>query len=125
MVKQSSFSDYVKDTAIQLLNVNKISADQFREFLSKKSTEIKSAMITDQEKEMLLTLVAISYHSSASLSGRHNGCYVETNTYSGPVHPETCIAAAATAGFFIALPICGILCGLGGAIIGGVAAALS
>lgn len=125
LVKKSSFSVYVKETALQLLNVNKISPDQFLEFLSKKTDEIKSAMINEQEKEMLLTLVAISYHSSTSLAGRRNGCYVETNTYSGPVPHETCISAAATAGFFIALPICGILCGLGGAIIGGVAAALS
>ncbi len=125
LINKSSLSSYAKETVPQLLNVRGVSTAEFRKFLTAKTDEIKMAKISEAEKEILLSFVAISYHSTAAFTGRRGDCRVEMPNYSGPVSPETCIAAASVAGFFIAFPICGILCGLGGAIIGGVASALS
>jgi hypothetical protein len=124
-IANSSLSAYGKNTVNRLLNVKGLPADEFKTSLSNLVTEIRAARIADAEKEQLLTLLAVSYHSIGMPSMGRSNCNVVTSTYTGPVDESVCVAAAAISGFFFALPICGILCGLGGALVAGVATALS
>ncbi len=119
-------SAYVKATLPQLLNVKKTDQVTWKRLLTEKTDEVKLAKISDTEKEILLTLIAISYHSGTAQTGRtRNECFIQTNGYSGPVDNSVCIIGAAAAGFYIGFQVCGFWCGLGGAVVGGVLAAVS
>ncbi len=124
-VNGSSLSAFAKQIVPQLLNVKKVSQDEFRKYLAAKVDEIKTAKIDNPERELLLSLTAISYHVHAAGYGRSRGCQIQTPTYSGPAEPETCMVMGATVGGMIGFSLCGFFCGLGGAIIGGVVGALS
>lgn len=125
LITNSSFSAYTKSMVPQLLNVKALPKQEFQLFLRDKVNEVNKQVLNANEKEMLLTLIAISYHAPVSVTSRRSDCYIQTQTYSGPASNDVCVAAGAIAGFFIGLPLCGILCGLGGALIGGIAVALS
>ncbi|MCX6323530.1 MAG: hypothetical protein NTZ41_04940 [Sphingobacteriales bacterium] len=125
LISNSSFSAFTKKMVPQLLNVKALPRQEFQLFLCDKVNEVNKQALNPNEKEMLLSLIAISYHAPASVTSRRSECNIQTPTYSGPASNDVCVTAGAIAGFFIGLPLCGILCGLGGALIGGIAVALS
>ncbi len=124
-IKGSALSSYAKTSIFEMINTKSVPAEEWKKFLFEKANVLRTAKISEAEREMLLSMLAIAYNTPASLAGRNSPCYVETNDYSGPASPETCIAVAMITGFVMGFNTCGIWCGIGGAIIGGIGAALS
>ncbi len=103
----------------------------YREDLGVKTEQVLTSDIPAREKEFVLSLVAVAYHIADPLTqgdapnARERGCWINGPYGSGPGTQAQCIAAGALIGGVIGYSICGFLCGLGGAVIGGVAGALS
>lgn len=122
-VKESTFSETSKEFFITaVVNPNKLDSKRMKAYLINKTAEIKKSELADSEKEMVLSLISIIYNSNELLNDSKVTC-----SYSGPegAVPMDCGSAGTIIGGIIGWSICGPLCGLGGAIIGGVAASLS
>jgi hypothetical protein len=137
---KTSLSDVLKNAAVSetvkrmtreiLFNPKNLNDEQFKDFLVQKNEEIKSAEVADNEKEILFTLSAIAYsirNNQMVGYGRnnHNGCMVVSEEGSGSLSNSGCIGVSMAVGFYIGFHVCGAWCGLGGAIIAGVATAIS
>ncbi len=124
-VQSANLSDFTKKTLPQLLNVKQLSADAWASEMTAKAEAVKTAKISAFEKEFLLTMVAVSYQGAQTGNTYGRPCYIVGNGYQGQVSEITCITAMAAIGFFVGFQICGLWCGLGGMLIGGISAALS
>ncbi|MCP9753058.1 hypothetical protein [Ferruginibacter sp. HRS2-29] len=134
VVNNATVSEASKKIIIEIVrNQQALSEARFQDFLVRKNDEIASAKVSENEREILYTLSAIAYNvrisGLASISGmefsRGRGCLVQDEGGTAPMDNGWCVTAAATVGFLIGNGVCGILCGLGGAVIAGVATAIS
>lgn len=130
----TSLSEISKQTLRDIiLNPTALTDAAYKASLTSKADAIAGSNISGSEKELVLSLIAISYNipgnipeSFAALAnGRGRGCWISGPYGEGPGTQAQCIAAGAVVGGVIGWSICGVLCSLGGAIIGGVAGALS
>lgn len=126
VVNNSSLSDFSKDLLPKLINTERLSIEHFRNSLSNMVQEITSEKISPSEKELLLSLTAISYNIAANSSlGRGANCYFDGPNGTVALNREECITAGAMMGGLLGFSICGPWCALGGAIVGSIAVALS
>ena len=131
-IDRSSLSGFSKNTLKTVItNEHHLDNSGYQADLVSRTNDVLTAAIPATEKEFVLSLIAIAYHtadpgsSEVLANGRQRGCWINGPYGSGPGTREQCIAAGALIGGVIGYSICGILCGLGGAIVGGVAGALS
>lgn len=132
VIDRASLSGFSKNMLKNVIdNEHHLDNSGYQADLSVKTNEVLSADIPATEKEFVLSLIAIAYHtadpgsSEILANGRQRGCWITGPYGSGPGTREQCIAAGAMLGGILGYSICGFLCGLGGAIVGGVAGALS
>jgi len=104
------------------------SPEAFRTALVAKVDHINEMALPPAEKELVLSLAAITYHAVSSNGqlrapnpGEDSPCVIFGEGGSAPI---PCWVAGALAGGMIGASICGLWCGLGGAVIGGVIGAL-
>ena len=92
--------------------------------LVSKADNIKNGNLQSGEKELLLSIIAITYNATPLQQTNSSSaeCIAFGEGGSGPI---PCWVVGATIGGIIGNAICGLWCGLGGAIIGGVIGALS
>lgn len=123
-IDQSSLSEISKNTFITLAtNPEKLDLEKLRGYMQIKVDEIQKSDISNSEKEMVLSLVAIAYSTSFEpLERANSNCEASGPQGTGPI---PCIVAGVIGGGIIGWEICGLWCGIGGAIIGGIAGALS
>ena len=124
-INSSTLSSFAKNMYPQLINLKGKSADEFRKLLSEKVGEINLAKIDRNEKELLLSVAALSYNSSYNAVAGRGTCDLQGSD--GTVVTLTngqCITVFAAVGAYIGFQICGIWCGLGGAVVGGLIAAV-
>jgi hypothetical protein len=132
VIDNSSLSSFSRSLIKDIIrNDDRFDNNGYRDDLGKKTDQVLSSAIPAGEKEFVLSLVAVAYHIADPLTGgdapnaRERGCWINGPYGSGPGTQAQCIAAGALIGGVIGYSICGVLCGLGGAVIGGVAGALS
>lgn len=123
-INNSTLSSYAKNMYPQLINPKGKSADEFRKTLSEKVGEINLAKIDRNEKELLLSVAAISFNSSNNPVAGRSSCELQSPEGTVTLTHTQCIVAFAAAGAYIGFQICGVWCGLGGAVVGGLVAAI-
>jgi hypothetical protein len=91
--------------------------------LASKADIIKNGKLQNGEKELLLSVIAITYNATPlqQINSASAECIAFGEGGSGSI---PCWVAGATLGAIIGWQICGIWCSLGGAVIGGVIGAL-
>lgn len=117
-VAKCNLSSYGKQKILGLFRQKDQTQDDYNKMLSNQASEITKAEISPREKELLLSLVAITYNYVESTHRTNNAtCYItgEDGTSTIP-----CSLAGAMIGGIIGFQVCGILCALGGAVIGAV-----
>jgi hypothetical protein len=126
LLNESKLSDYSKNVLTEFINPKESDREAFLSFLIKKNEEILEIDIPSEEKELLLTLSAIYYNSSAmeKNASKKGDCGVQTEHGTTGVSNGTCILLAASIGAVVGFPVCGGLCALGGAILFGVITAI-
>lgn len=120
-----SSKQVVKDIIGKMQTLN---SSDYQSFLTSKINQVQEARLDEQEKELVLSLIAIASNISdkaGGLASRESGCYVYGPDGSGNYQGNMCIAVGAVVGGLIGWGICGPLCALGGAVIGGVIGSLS
>lgn len=109
-------SAFVKKSLIDLYNNSQnLKTRDFHAYLSSAAEAIKASRVSEEEKEIVLTNLAFADNASRSpctIQGGGGG--------SIPMGTGTCAILGAIGGFVTGLEICGIWCGVGGAIIGAV-----
>jgi hypothetical protein len=124
-VNESKLSDLSKVVFIKVVTGGyEFNAEETQGFLVKKVEEIKKSNIDNSEKEFTLAFIAISYNLFSETSRERECVYTDDQ---GHEHSGTgaCIIVGAGFGYWVGNEICGLWCGVGGAIIGGIAGALS
>lgn len=138
-IGKSSLSDLSKKTLTETIFGAKTRTDEsYKANITAKIDVIQNSNISAGEKELVLSLMAISYNVARSGSNiyglsqisamqnvRNRGCWISGPYGEGPGSDAQCIAAGALVGGIIGWSICGFWCALGGAIIGGVVGGLS
>lgn len=121
MLQQMKVSSYTREMLSSIIkNPDLQSSEEWKRDLIAKNSEISRAGIKDFEKELLLTVSAITYQA---LSDEESGvasrevCEVEVNGIPGTMSANQCLAVAAGVGFVVGFNTCGFWCGLGGAVI--------
>jgi hypothetical protein len=118
-VQGSKLSAISKEALITAaVNPRKLDAKQLADYLESKTDEIKKSSIGDSEKEIALSLLAIT----SSMKERSSPCSGYGPQGSSEID---CGLAGAIGGGIIGWTICGPLCGLGGAIVGGIIGSIS
>ena len=105
-------------------NSVRLGAAGFRDYLRKKVEVIKKSRISESERESLLSLAAILYHGVEA----RRGCVTTITTAEGVMVDDSgtgCIVLGMAIGYLAGNFICGTLCGIGGAIVGGIIGALT
>jgi hypothetical protein len=134
VMKKSSVSEAARKMTLEIAyNPRKLNDAEFSQFLVQKNEDIKNSKISEGEKELLYTFSAIGYSlrteklAGGNVAGKNEaqGCMVTTPDGSGPMSNAGCIITAAVLGGMMGFKACGILCGLGGAIVAGVAVAIA
>lgn len=133
VIDNSTLSGYSRNLLKDIIsNESHLDDNGYRANLAVRTNEVLAAGIPATEKEFVLSLVAVAYNIAdpvtpdALANGReYGGCWITGPNGSGPGTRAQCIAAGAFLGGVLGYSICGVLCGIGGAIIGGVAGALS
>ncbi|MBC7875067.1 MAG: hypothetical protein H7Y01_13780 [Ferruginibacter sp.] len=129
VIDKAPLSDFSKNLLKDIID-NKSHLDDkgYRTNLTLKTNEVLSAGLPAQEKELVLSLIAIAYNSVESFTsarGQDGGCWITGPYGSGPGTQNQCIIVGALLGGVIGYTICGFFCALGGAIVGGVIGGLS
>jgi hypothetical protein len=98
--------------------------NEYQSDLVSKVNAIKNGRLPTDEKELLLSLIAVTYNASPALQGRSGEaiCTAFGAEGSGPI---PCWVAGAAVGAVVGFRICGVWCALGGAVIGGVVGSMS
>ncbi len=123
-INNSTLSSYAKTMYPKLINLNRKSAVEFQKLLSDLVNEINLAKIDRNEKELLLSVAAISNNNSNGAVTGKGTCELSGPNGSTTLSNGECITMLAAVGAYIGFQICGIWCGLGGAIVGGLIAAV-
>jgi hypothetical protein len=128
-IDNTSLSSSTKDAVKELYTKATTSTvDDLQRYLVTKSDEMNRSSSNPAEKELVLSLIAITYNvsveavSSNSANRRNSICNAIAVE---PITPGECAVVGAITGGAIGFVICGPLCGLGGAIIGGLVGGLS
>ncbi len=100
--------------------------------------DIEKTAISSGEKDMLLALNSIAYHVNMDRGAFKAGgvdnnhlwsnkdlCFVEGEGGAGYMDATTCVILSAGIGFIAGFQTCGLWCGIGGAVLFGVVAAVS
>ncbi len=127
LITKTDISDNSKSILIKiLLNPDKLDVSQMKTYLEHAVDEINKNDISISEKEIVLSLISISYNLfSASEISRLTNWDCTPELAPGINLPNQCVAAGVIAGGIIGLIACGPLCGIGGAIVGGLVGSLS
>ena len=130
-IEKTSLSDLSKKSLTDMIEGSSARTDNdFKTILTAKADVINNSKIPAAEKELVLSLMAISWNlaSSSEVSAMRNedgGCWISGPYGQGPGSSAQCIAAGAVVGGIIGWSICGFWCALGGAVIGGIVGGLS
>lgn len=132
-INNSRLSGLSKKVFTELVRPSrKMNDEEFKALIVKKVEEVKGAGVPETEKETVLSMLAIAYNFVDSpalkdgVDGKPNGpCRIFTDDGSTPGTLGQCIVAGAILGGTFGSMFCGFLCTFGGAVIGGIAAALS
>lgn len=92
--------------------------NQQKQWLTEKTSKILESSFSQNEKEVLLIVIGLTYHAEEQMA-RGPRCAVEVDgeiVSSG--EGMECAGVAAVFGFLVGSAICGLPCGIGGAIIG-------
>ncbi|HRB30255.1 MAG TPA: hypothetical protein PK872_01980 [Ferruginibacter sp.] len=93
------------------------------------TNEIINSEIVENEKTVLLHLSDIAYNSAtqqaANPNGKEGNCEIFGPNGSGPISSAICIIGSAAIGFWAGFELCGTWCGIGGAVVFGVLAAIT
>ncbi|MBA2745800.1 MAG: hypothetical protein H0U44_06205, partial [Flavisolibacter sp.] len=105
-VQSSSLSEFTKETLVSLV-VNSKPGDQesYKKFLVEKTNEILSGPVREDEKEFLLTQVAIVYNVANNDS--NTKCYVTSERYQQEID---CVTYGVVTGAYIGFTLCGPWC---------------
>ncbi len=94
--------------------------------------EIEKSEVSSAEKDMLLAYNSIAFNLKMNsvaevnnFSGDSNGCYVQGLDGEYNHEPAGCVALATGIGFVAGFQLCGLWCGVGGALVFGVIAAVN
>lgn len=124
-LKQSGISDFAAEMTMQLITPAVPAGGHVQDYLVKLVGQINDAGIDKTEKEILLTLAAISYHGQDRSLYSRRGCVIRVSEVSTEIGATACIVAVAAVGAYTGMQICGGPCALGGAIIGGIIGAVA
>ena len=107
-----------------MLHVQKDVSVDLQKYLINKVTIVRSLKLPDAENEFLLSMFAVLYNrplvaADIPPSGNGSPCYING------IQQENCVSVGIVLGGSIGFMLCGPLCGLGGAIVGGLVGSLS
>ena len=122
-IDESKFSETGKSVCRDIFFGEKgMSEEAYKERLVSKVDDLNKAELDEAEKETLLSVIAIVYHTQpATQATQRLSCHAALGDLTTPM---SCIAVGAAMGGFLGYTICGPACGIGGAIIGGVVGAI-
>jgi hypothetical protein len=121
-VNESNLSKSSKKILLTLAsNPDKFNLSEMKDYLVKETENVKNMDLKGDEKEFVLSTIAITYRE---LDNTNEQCYCDGHGPNGSGHLD-CTTCGVIMGGIIGWSICGPLCGLGGAVVGGVVGALS
>ena len=128
VIDQSKFSANTKNFLLKIhRNLDTYSPDEKREYFEQLTGAVLKSDIITSEKDLTLKLISVANvaHQNNRVYRQPRGCYIEGPDDSGQASATTCVILAATAGAIMGTEICGVWCGVGGAIVFGVLTAIA
>ncbi len=133
LIKNSKQSENAKELAVKISTIPSGSEFDITNYYSTITDNIALAKISEEEKSMLYSLNAVVYNvllsdiktGFLSRDSGGGGCDIVGPEGSGSAGATACVALGAMAGFYMGFQACGFWCGLGGAVIVGVAVAIA
>lgn len=123
-LERTNLSDFAKKFLRDMLPNSQFSKEEYQQSLIRSVDVVRHSDIDDEEKEMLLTQVAIGYNIMETNSWDGSDCWLTINGLTPPTR-ESCAFAGALAGGIVGTMLCGWICGGIGAVVGGIAGYLS
>ncbi|HMT96665.1 MAG TPA: hypothetical protein PKC62_08265 [Ferruginibacter sp.] len=125
----TKMSAEAKSLTIKILSYPKNATTEEREnYYSNIAVEVLNSRVTDPEREILLRLTDIGFSTARQGingdEGRGN-CDIFGPNGSGPTSAAVCVIGSAAIGFWTGFEACGVWCGIGGAVVFGVLAAIT
>jgi hypothetical protein len=121
-LSECNLSAYSKKLLLTMAsNPDKLTLDEMKDYLVKEVDNIKNMDLKETEKEFVFTTIAVTYRE---IDNTNESCYCDGHGPNGSGQID-CTSCGVIMGGIIGWSICGPLCGLGGAVVGGIVGALS